>query len=78
MIDWKVGKTTLGGQWAPLNIIRVLQLNLGFSCLMLFVSNQMPLLNKIEADWKCTKEDLIDRPLPIRVPTAPLKTVEGP
>ena len=27
---------------------------------MLFVSDQMPFLYKIEADWKCTKEDLID------------------
>ena len=45
---------------------------------MLFVSDQMPFLYKIEADWKCTKEDLIDRPLPLRVPTAPLETLEGP
>ena len=53
-------------------------MNLGFSCHMLFVSDQMPFLYKIEADWKCTKEDLIDRRLPLRVPTAPLETVEGP
>ena len=29
---------------------------------MLFVSDQMPFLYKIEADWKCTQEDFIDSP----------------